>query len=528
MSDFDLDVNNYSTNELKKFFKINDNDNSRNKIDEKMNIISEKLLFTDDSNYDSETKKKLYRFLEKAKKKMYIDFAENSDDNNFDMTIMKNYYNPKVNPNFSRPSSLAAGSPHFPLNIQNISGEYVNPINIQYKTQLLVFNTSICDNFLDSNKPTTIANNGSYTFTLPKQLKNVVQCKLAALQYPNVQYTISSIRGNNLIEIVEPSTNLSYTIEVPTGTYDYTQFPSILEYQINMAFDGSYNTVNPQPNSGYTPPYPVPPPQPKFGSPNRYQVSISPYTYKTTITNLLGIPFILVFDKPTWDSNSTTNICQRTTANIEPELYYEKNFLRIQTLGYTCGFRNIIYVGDKYGKPTSSYTSESVYDNQLIDYLYFSMKDYQLNRTDHVTGVFPGYFLDNDILALIPITSQPFTSILDSGANFIYKTRNYYGPVNISKIDVQLYGPLGNPIALFGSQFAFSLEFKLQYENPVGLSQPQASNNQLSSDPSLPSNQSFSQQTAPTSEPYPAYPIANQVVGQVVSQVASQIASRTS
>ena len=100
MSDFDLDVNNYSTNELKKFFKINDRDDSKSKIDEKINIISEKLLFTDDSNYDSETKKKLYRFLEKAKKKMYTAFAENSDDNNFDMTITKNKENPNVNPNF--------------------------------------------------------------------------------------------------------------------------------------------------------------------------------------------------------------------------------------------------------------------------------------------------------------------------------------------------------------------------------------------------------------------------------------------
>ena len=61
MSDFDLDVNNYSTNELKKFFKINDDD-SRSKMDEKMNIISEKLLFTDDSNYDTETKKSYIDF----------------------------------------------------------------------------------------------------------------------------------------------------------------------------------------------------------------------------------------------------------------------------------------------------------------------------------------------------------------------------------------------------------------------------------------------------------------------------------
>ena len=458
MSNFDLDVNNYSTNELKRFFKINDDDNSRSKIEEKMNIISEKLLFTNDNNYDSETKKKLYRFLEKAKKKMYIDFSENSDDNNFDMTIMKNEYNQNVN---SRPSTLATGSPHFPLNIQNISGNYVNPVNVQYKTQLLVFNTSLCDNFFDSNKPSTIGNNESYVFTLPKMLKNVVQVKLAALQYPNVQFTFSDLRGNNLLEIFEPTTNLSRTIKVPTGTYDYTQFPSILEYQINMAFDGSYNPVTPQPNTGYTPPYPVIPVQPTTGPANRYQVYINPYTHLTTIKNLLDISFTLIFDKPTWDSNST-NVCDRYAASIEPALYYEKNFLRTATLGYLCGFRNIITA------PAVTQTSVSVYDDQLIDYIFFALKDYQLNKADQVTGVFPEYFLDNDVLALIPVTSEPFTSFLDSGANFIYKTRNYFGPVNISKLEVQIYGPLGNPVPLFGNQFTFSLEFKLQYDNPVG------------------------------------------------------------
>jgi hypothetical protein len=176
---------------------------------------------------------------------------------------------------------------------------------------------------------------------------------------------------------------------------------------------------------------------------------------------LLDISFSLVLDKPTWDSN-VTNVCTKSSPNVEPELYYQKNFLRTQTLGYICGFRSILYPAQV------THTSESIYDNQLINYVFFSLKDYKLNKADHVTGVFPGFFLDNDILAIIPITSQPFTSFLDSGANFIYKTRNYYGPVNISKIEVQIYGPLGNALPLFGNQFTFSLEFKLQYDNPVG------------------------------------------------------------
>jgi len=334
----------------------------------------------------------------------------------------------------------------------------VNPVDVQYKTYMLVFNSGLCDNAL------TLSEDTAYTFTLPKPMKNVVQLKLAALQYPNVQYTFSSLRGNNILEIFEQTTNLARTIIIPGGNYDITQFPSILEYQINMAFDGSYALPTPTPNSGYTPPYPFPSPQ---VPPNRYSVTINPYTYQTTITNLLGIPFTLILDKPTWATN-VNRVCPRTTsATVAPELLFENNVLRFQTLGYGCGFRKIIYATNASGNPSSSYTSESVYDNQIVDYIFFSLNDYQLNRTDGVIGVFPNFYLEDDIMAIVPVTSAPFTSFLDSGANFIYKTRNYYGPVNISKIDVQFYGPFGIPIPLFGSQFSFTIEFKVQYDNPV-------------------------------------------------------------
>jgi hypothetical protein len=75
--------------------------------------------------------------------------------------------------------------------------------------------------------------------------------------------------------------------------------------------------------------------------------------------------------------------------------------------------------------------------------------------------------LNKNILALVPITSQPFTSTLDSGANFIFKNRNYTGPVNIQKVSVTFYDPNGFITQLNGTPFTFALELKIAYDNPA-------------------------------------------------------------
>jgi hypothetical protein len=54
-----------------------------------------------------------------------------------------------------------------------------------------------------------------------------------------------------------------------------------------------------------------------------------------------------------------------------------------------------------------------------------------------------------------------------SGANFIFKTRNYSGPVNLQKISVTFFDPNGFISQLNGTPFSFALELKIAYENPA-------------------------------------------------------------
>ena len=142
------------------------------------------------------------------------------------------------------------------------------------------------------------------------------------------------------------------------------------------------------------------------------------------------------------DNHSETYVCQLVLQTryfktepdpkfgIRPEQYF-------QSLAWLIGYRDIIYTG------SNSYTSEGHFDNTLSNYVYFLMKDFVNNQIESTYGVLPGSILSKDILAVVPVTTNFFTST---------------GPVNISKIGVQLCNPYGEPISLHSSDYAFCLQ----------------------------------------------------------------------
>jgi len=458
-SNLDLDVDNYSINDLKKFFKLSDDEtpaNMKKKIDE----ISNKLLFSDNLKYDNSTKKEIFAFVNKAK----------------DLIIT--HQSKKI-------TNMVSKEPHFVQAINSYPENHVNQAEFNYKTKLLVLNSIYSDTGLSSS---TI---NSYTFTLPETIKNVVGLTLAALQYPNVELAFSDYKGNNLMFLQENYTNTpdinsnpttseedgkSATIRLPSGTYSVENFPAALQKNINLALGYPINGTDGPTTSIFTLP--------------RYYVSINPNSQQTTITNNLDpentfypealaysktfngnnnffANFTMVFDKPTWTSNSSS-ICVPGSQNNPPDPNfktlmegYENNNLQYRSLGYQMGFRNIVNSGK------ISYTSVSIYNSNIINYVYFALEDYITTRVDEVNGIFFNSIFDKNILALVPITSQPFSSNLDSGANFIFKTRNYSGPVNLQKVSVTFYNPNGFVTQLNGTPFAFALELKIAYENPA-------------------------------------------------------------
>ncbi len=123
------------------------------------------------------------------------------------------------------------------------------------------------------------------------------------------------------------------------------------------------------------------------------------------------------------------------------------------TLGYQIGYRLTEYNG------LQSYTSESAFDKTSLDYVYFSVDDYNNSYLNHNYGVLPNAnILDKNILAIVTIKSPQFTITFDNGSDYIPKLRNYLTPVNITKLGIKLLDPLGNLVDINTNDYSFVLE----------------------------------------------------------------------
>ena len=123
------------------------------------------------------------------------------------------------------------------------------------------------------------------------------------------------------------------------------------------------------------------------------------------------------------------------------------------------GYRELEYIGK------SSYTSESIFTSIYSTYLYFALEDYTSSQTSSNTyGILgSGGVLDSNILAIIPLNSGIFATTFDNNSNFIFKKRDYFGPVDISRITIRLINQRGNSVNLRDTDWNFSLQVKTIY-----------------------------------------------------------------
>ncbi len=62
------------------------------------------------------------------------------------------------------------------------------------------------------------------------------------------------------------------------------------------------------------------------------------------------------------------------------------------------------------------------------------------------------------------MTSDSFSVCFDNGADFIEKKRDYFGPVNIQRLKIQLLDQYGEVIDFNNMDFSFSLELEVGYD----------------------------------------------------------------
>jgi hypothetical protein len=439
----DLDINNYSNEELIDVIKLNleySNEELNKAISNYQNIIKE------NKDFSIIYKQQLHEFFNKAKRRLSIFTNTFHNSNNF-----YDYKNDKPNSNdhlntpfksfsvsnnvdmlndydtnytekehlLSKQDTGKIIAPltninNNPLQYQRIPKDNINGYNQNKIVSSYVFNSQFRKNFLNTTPE-------DCEFQLPNSVNNVISITLSGLQFKNTMFAFSSYKYTNQIYIEEDTSGgtIGGIVSIPDGNYDKNSFPSVLEYCINSQIISDNE------------------------SEHRFKVLIDPNTLFLTISN---------------DENNFT-----IKTIVDQNMNYRLNDLDaknnistsniVNTMGYQMGFRNIEYTNEK------SYTTESNFNSQSYRYIYFSLDDFNNSNLDRTYGILPSEnILDDNILAIIPLSSETFDkNYIDSG-NYINNKREYSIPINISKIRIKLLDYLGDLINNNYNDFTFTLE----------------------------------------------------------------------
>jgi len=437
-ANFDLDINNYNTNDLLTFLKLQDNFDI-NDIEKRVHEMTNELLLSKNNSPNEEKyKPDIINFIKLAKDIListYHDIQNEIEIKKKPILVKNNNLGKIINPL----------SVHQSLQTHSIPEKTVVAYNHNTIKSILVFNTLARDNFFG-----TFAVNS--TFDLPIKLTNVISISLASTQIPNVMLTFTKTRGNNSIYIYENDTGVGEVITIPDGNYSRYDASGSLVDIVEALTPSMAITLEKKINTFFN----------SYGSSmNRFKVDISVSTGRTTISNSSSNFSIDTIKKNIDDLNFDV-ICSPYIKPVKESADLKNGLTTTQfsgTLGYFLGYRKTTYSGN------NSYTSEGVFDNKYSSYLYFALNDYTGSQTASNTyALFQRSIIADQILAVIPLNGLRFSYIYDNGSNFIYKKREYFGPVDISKISIKLLNQIGELVNLLESEFSFSLEVTRVYD----------------------------------------------------------------
>jgi hypothetical protein len=345
-------------------------------------------------------------------------------------------------------------SEHQSLQHTIIPKESINGYNYDVMTSVYVFNTAGRNDFY-------ITTGSDSTYDLPSKWKNVISISLSSITVPNVMYAFNFEEGTDQIYIEEDNTGISGIVTIPAGNYSPFALAQIQILQEASFPESLTKAINDQLGT-YSGAPPV----------GRFKVTIDISNRKTTITNNTNTFTMITINKdPVNNPNGVTkNPTQASCLNP----YSNRIFIDygvnpppkqtlppvdyISTMGHLMGFREILYSGLK------SYTSESIFSNVYSEYLYFCLDDYTGSQPlTNTYGIGSGTMLKENILGVIPISSNLFLPTFDNNSNFIYKKREYFGPVDISRITIKLINQKGNIVNLHQTNFNFTIQVKSIY-----------------------------------------------------------------
>ena len=474
--DIDLDIHNYTVKELFDLLNINDthNESAIRKViyetkEQFKSSIDDKDEQEDYVSFFSDVEKKLLRYL--------VSGGEEEDDSDNETTktdesydhnellMLQNVYNPNKNeisfmerdsnqPNYNlrhQPNVVNSESHNiiFPKTLpirdtfeNRVPNGIMNPIRRRTIKQVISIDSIFRKNY-DNTNPS------DYVYTFPLPFNNIVSMKLCSLELPNVWYSFSSTKQNNVFYITTENVNgfpnTKHTITIPDGNYTPDEF---------VAAMNNYFT-----NTG-------------MGL-HFLQLEIDPYTGKTII-RANNINDSTTNPKPS-DSTTPATYSPNFTFIVDFRLDGNTNRSLKKNAGWMLGFRKPIYIIDKtitfsskiINIPSIIYkaylASEGIYGGNVNHYLFLSVDDFNKNFKNSIISENEESFLGDSILGRISVRVGAQGVVMDDLSDRIFKQRDYFGPINLEKIRIRLLDKFGETIDIQHNDFSFALELEQIY-----------------------------------------------------------------
>jgi hypothetical protein len=284
----------------------------------------------------------------------------------------------------------------------------INPLKKRTIRRNLNIDTRFRENYFAS--PST-----NFNVTLPTTFDNVLQMQLTAIELPTTYYNVSKQYGNNFFSVT--ANQDTSVVTIPDGNYTYEGIVNVINNQLDLL--------------GYP---------------------FNKITFLLNINNNSGSGQMMV--GPLDASLNTLSL------NFQADRFGidDRNTPLPLKFGWTIGFRNGIYTNNL------NYVSEGVVDVTGPRYVYLVIDDHNNNVNNGFYSAFNSSLLNNNILARITLQSRFFDVQLSNNLNIVTNPREYFGPVNLQNLNVQLLDEYGRVIDLNNMDFSFCLTLITAYD----------------------------------------------------------------
>ena len=402
---YDLDVSNYTDDELIKLIKLKEPYSDVNV----MNTISKNIkkyhkheqLVT----FFTEIQERLINRNIEIKKNNYINFG-NEENKEFNK-ILPPGRESDIYTNGGRPVVIHENLNTLPTFNQEYVGGELNPVKKRTTTKLLPIDTRYRLDY-DKTKST------NFSIQLPDTIKNVVSMKLHSFEFPITQYNFSETLDTNTFKVIYNST--SYTIDISQGNYTADELENYLYNAIagtGVFFDPPFNgNVGVDFDS-------------KYGK------------------------FIIELTSSGISAGDT--IALDFSSNKFPERDIKFN------LGWMLGYRKASYSG------LQRYVPEGLFDTGGTRNINLIVNDFNNNNGEIYINPFWSGPMKYNILARVQQPASTNELIFNDSSDLIYKAREYFGPVDIRRLQIQILNDNFEVIDNNNMDYSLTLEFKCIY-----------------------------------------------------------------